>query len=357
MDSAAGSHRLANRRHSRNSFQHSAEGVPLSLDGPGYSGSSSFQPPTSSCSLQDQKFRQTKAYVEGVASSGWPEKIALEALSRNEDESGSGYNEDLAISPPIVACTGPQLMSEFSAAASHADEDLKEDWTPASEEEQVQKLEQNFTQEPDRAETKQSGQEQEQEVTWTMSRVVVPDEGFIRVVLSHLESPSRFWVHLINENAHVIDYIGDELRRHYTEMMSLDDTWITEALKVDQVLHDYGICCACSSVDCELYRVEVIGDSMNQKSEIKVKVFYIDFGNCEWIDATQLLPLPPTLLSIPPLAIRCSLDGLQPVPVSDESSSCYWSQEATDVFTDLCGFTRELHGHFPSPVKPGDAFL
>lgn len=351
-------HTRVNRKGSRNTLQRSVEGVPLSLECPDYSGSSSSQPPASSCSLQEQKFHETKAYVEALASSGWPEKIAHEALRRNENELGSGYREDLTISPPSVASTTSPLRSEFGCAASNTDiydEGLKQDWLRESEQEQVQKFEHNCTQKPDLTQTKQFGQEQEQDVTWSVSGVVVPNEGFIRVVMSHLESPSRFWVHLINENACVIDYIGDELKRQYIDLTSVDDTWITERLKTDKVLHDYGICCARSSVDCELYRAEIIGYLRNQKSEIKVKVFYIDFGNSEWIDATQMLPLPASLLSIPPLAIRCSLDGLEPVPASDESS-CHWSQEAIDVFTDFCGFTRELHGHFPSHIKPGDAF-
>lgn len=352
-----GRRRLRGRRMgTRNSGHQTVEGVPRSLDGQEYSGSTLSQPPSSSCSLQ-QKMNETKAYVESLAISGWPEKIARKAL---EDELGNGYRDDITVSPPNAAFEVSPLKSEFGGIASNADvhdEDVEQDWRRhESKRDQLQKLEQNLTQKPDQAEGRRFGQEwSEQEVTETVSRVVVPDEGFIRVVMSHSESPSRFWVHLINENAPIIDYIGDELKRHYANGISLDDAWATEALKTDKIFRDYGICCACSSMDCEFYRAEVISGNRSEKGELKVKVFYVDFGNSEWIDAAQMLPLPPSLLSIPPLAIRCSLFGVEPVPVDGESS-CHWSKEAIDVFIDLCGFTRELHGHFSSQVKPGDSF-
>lgn len=60
------------------------------------------------------------------------------------------------------------------------------------------------------------------------------------------------------------------------------------------------------SEDKQWYRAKVLA----YPSEERVCVAYLDFGNSEEVDLSQLLPITPALLTIPMQAILCALAGM-----------------------------------------------
>lgn len=59
-----------------------------------------------------------------------------------------------------------------------------------------------------------------------------------------------------------------------------------------------------------------------------VKVYFIDDGYYRQIEVHNLLEMPPSLMSIPSLAIRCSLDRV--IPLNEK-----WSEQCLEFFSLL----------------------
>ncbi|KAH3820077.1 hypothetical protein DPMN_121821 [Dreissena polymorpha] len=52
------------------------------------------------------------------------------------------------------------------------------------------------------------------------------------------------------------------------------------------------------------------------------KVFYLDFGNTEWLPETELCDILPEFLHLPFQALECFLDNIHPTPPAA------WSKDA-----------------------------
>uniref|UniRef100_A0A3B4B491 Tudor domain containing 1 n=1 Tax=Periophthalmus magnuspinnatus TaxID=409849 RepID=A0A3B4B491_9GOBI len=76
------------------------------------------------------------------------------------------------------------------------------------------------------------------------------------------------------------------------------------------------VCCALFSEDKQWYRAKILAYS----SEKRVCVGYLDFGNSEDVDLSNLRPITPSLLDVPMQAMTCGLVGVQPIGEN-------WSEE------------------------------
>ena len=60
-----------------------------------------------------------------------------------------------------------------------------------------------------------------------------------------------------------------------------------------------------------------------------IHVFYIDYGNCEWVSMENTRPLLPKFMILPGFAVRCRLAGVKPVVSQGNvrrSWGCPWSE-------------------------------
>ena len=198
---------------------------------------------------------------------------------------------------------------------------------------------------------------------------LTPD-GSLTFMLSYVESPSRFWVHPVSEkSSNAIDKIMHDLNQCYKTANKL---MLQKLFEGDNALGLNSICCAQFSQDNDFYRTEIVSvqyeveeaspggatvaecvDSCQQSRKLaKVEVFYLDFGNSEWLSPKHVYPLPPMFTGLAPQAVCCRLVDLEPIPATDSgaggdgvASDVAWSSEATEMFTELTGFDKQLYGY------------
>jgi tudor domain-containing protein 1/4/6/7 len=81
------------------------------------------------------------------------------------------------------------------------------------------------------------------------------------------------------------------------------------------------LCCAKFSQDNVWYRVRV-----DAVSKSKCKVFFVDFGNSEEVELNDMAACPPEFRTLPVLAIRCALYGM---------NDYKWSSQALDILREF----------------------
>jgi hypothetical protein len=206
-------------------------------------------------------------------------------------------------------------------------------------------------------------------------KLALPSDYQLTVAMSVIESPGRFWVHLVNEEVERIDWLHERLLNY----AALQNTAARESVTVQM----YETCCTRSHVDGSLYRAQIIGlcfghencqrtavsngtqqqcsckslqlPSEDESSSVKaVWVLFVDFGNREWTDPLNLLPLPEELRRFPPMAVCCRLAGIEPSASNSESAEVTkWSKEAVEYFTSLVGFDKLLWANIDTLLLPG----
>ena len=229
------------------------------------------------------------------------------------------------------------------------------------------------------SEADDSGRDQKEEGQTDAGSVYSPPEvsfgrdSSITFMLSHVESPSLFWVHPVSEkSSNAIDKVMRELNQCYK---TANKMMLKKFFEGDNDLALNTICCAQFSEDNDFYRTEIVsvryeveeaangaatvaegGDASRSSSQsrklAKVKVFYLDFGNSEWLSPKRVYPLPPMFTALAPQAVCCRLVDLEPIAATDSGaggdgvmSDATWSSEAMQTFNELTGFDKQLYGY------------
>ena len=137
----------------------------------------------------------------------------------------------------------------------------------------------------------------------------------VKMHLSCQVSPSLFWCQF--------DDSGDELLKMMEEMeLSYDG----DNLPPFSVIPEVGtICCAQFSEDRKWYRGEVCEIYDNSDCMIH----FIDYGNSERVELSDMKELKPQFFNLAKQAIKCSLHGVRPIDTE-------WSEESTFEFEELC---------------------
>jgi hypothetical protein len=116
----------------------------------------------------------------------------------------------------------------------------------------------------------------EQEAVSIPLRLTVPECGFVRAMLSHTESPSRFWIHVVDENAWKTDFVGDELSKHYAEWMNIVNSELRWLLESDRILQECSIV-RCSDDD-KLCCAEVVNGCIRPTDSVIVSEELVKLG-------------------------------------------------------------------------------
>ncbi|XP_067684612.1 tudor domain-containing protein 1-like isoform X2 [Haliotis asinina] len=158
------------------------------------------------------------------------------------------------------------------------------------------------------------------------------------VIMAHINSPNDFFVHKMTEDVgKTLDRLMKDLNLHFERMTRKD----LHKLQRSFSPHCKSLCCAQFSLDNMFYRAMILevtevgdSDAVPDDDRIdKINVFYVDFGDEEWLPKKKVFPLPEEFCTLPPLTIWCSLAHVQPVDSN-------WTEESLQDFHRLAGDER-----------------
>ena len=191
------------------------------------------------------------------------------------------------------------------------------------------------------------------------------EQRYILGVVSHVVSPSEFYVHVMtSDDSTDLDDLREQLNDHFRS------TNIPPfKLPSDLTCLKGSFWAASYSGDNSWYRVRVLevleeesgggdggaasptpGPSSSMVDESLVGkhalVQYVDFGNLQIVPIADLRPLTPELVVKPAMALKCHLAHISgDILVRSEDGTGrgerVWSDEALAHFNDLCGFEQE----------------
>ncbi|KAI6660436.1 Tudor domain-containing protein 1 isoform X7 [Oopsacas minuta] len=137
------------------------------------------------------------------------------------------------------------------------------------------------------------------------------------VLVSHLDSPSNFYVQFANSHSQ-LQYLSDQINQHYSCLTEAQDKDITPT----SIVHG-AICCTRFAQDNLWYRGKVLDVIQDD-----VIIQYVDYGNTETKSVSEIKLMHPNFYVLPAQAIKCSL--LEVTAKDDE-----WSIEASQLFQSL----------------------
>ena len=206
--------------------------------------------------------------------------------------------------------------------------------------------------------------------------LTIPDDGCVEFMMSHIVSPSCFYIHILSEKAGHVDQIKYILNEIYGNKDQLTRLYNSP---LDPKPQD--MCVARYSEDGKFYRGEIrsIEYDRVEGTEVcqQVEVLYVDFGNCEWHPWKNIYSMDPSLAEFPCQAVPCCLTHIKPSATKDKPSdaeptpSCdrqpintdeapapkeadrmkptqtsdVWSLPAIEKFEEMCGYIKKLFGY------------
>nr|XP_046229723.1 tudor domain-containing 6 isoform X2 [Scatophagus argus] len=127
-------------------------------------------------------------------------------------------------------------------------------------------------------------------------------------VVQYIRDPSEFWVRTQN---------------YANELDKLDRIYhlCKDSVNKDVVRNPpVGLYCLAKAEDGVFYRATVV-----EVGETQIKVFFVDYGNTEVVDRSNIKNLPDDFRKLPCLAVKCTLAGIRP-------KDGRWSQNACEFF-------------------------
>ncbi|XP_076613051.1 tudor domain-containing 6 [Chaetodon auriga] len=128
-------------------------------------------------------------------------------------------------------------------------------------------------------------------------------------VVQNVTDPSEFWIQTQNY-AKEFDELMDSIYHLYKDSVTKD------VVRNPTV----GLYCAAKAEDGDFYRATVA-----EVGGTKIKVFFVDYGNTEVVDKSNIRILSDDFKKLPCLALKCALAGIRP-------KDGWWSQSACEFF-------------------------
>uniref|UniRef100_A0A8C4HZP5 Tudor domain-containing protein 1 n=1 Tax=Dicentrarchus labrax TaxID=13489 RepID=A0A8C4HZP5_DICLA len=147
------------------------------------------------------------------------------------------------------------------------------------------------------------------------SSAELPSDGqTVALLASVVENPGEFYCRINNPTDHQrLIELGTELKQHCEGQASPFEPRVGEP------------CCAMFPGDGAWYRAMV-----NELSEDKVSVNFVDYGYSMKVEESHLRPITPQLLTLPFQAVRCRLAGVEPLGSEWSSEALLWFQTRVD---------------------------
>jgi tudor domain-containing protein 1/4/6/7 len=146
-------------------------------------------------------------------------------------------------------------------------------------------------------------------------RLAFPVDEPVDVAVTHVERETgNFFVQLVDPNSSKLDDLMEKIV-HYVAHNS-SGTSKAKSLKV-------GDACLAKYVDEVWYRGKILGVDKNG-----LKVFFVDYGNSDFVAKNDVMPAPEKFLALPPQAYACELANVKPV-------GGQWGTELLGKFEEL----------------------
>ncbi|KAJ8714904.1 hypothetical protein PYW08_004885 [Mythimna loreyi] len=162
-----------------------------------------------------------------------------------------------------------------------------------------------------------------------------PDNGGsqIEVYVSAVSSPSRFWVQFVGPQVTQLDSLVEEMTEYYGKKENREAHALAH-VSIGQVV------AAVFRHDGRWYRARVHDIRPNEFDATKqvADVFFLDYGDSEYVATHELCELRADLLRLRFQAMECFLAGVRPA-ASDEPRE-RWSQQAVERFEELTQVAR-----------------
>ncbi|KAI8771697.1 tudor domain-containing protein 6 [Biomphalaria glabrata] len=166
------------------------------------------------------------------------------------------------------------------------------------------------------------------------------EEMTLPILLRSVISPDSFFV----------SYVGSHLQEMVKEIQTQLDVSYNHQPKSELLARKQSfsppsvgsLCCAIFSEDSLFYRGLILAasnkTSQHGKSVIQFLVFFIDFGDFEWVPESNVFPLSDKLQKIKSAVLWCSLSNLQPPDPHKP-----WSSHVVDIFKAMMSSERTSH--------------
>ena len=174
--------------------------------------------------------------------------------------------------------------------------------------------------------------------TLTVSYESLELNSDLAVFISAIETPNFFYVQKTS-NLNELDELNTALNTYTIP------SYNPQVLPVGQ------LCVAKLSVDDKLYRGKVVTVSLESSQEI----FFIDYGDVEWVRTRDVYPISEVFLSFSAQAIPCSLYGFEALNSAELSSESY--KELSSAGDTLWNITRGEMLIFATDVSPSTSEL
>lgn len=163
-----------------------------------------------------------------------------------------------------------------------------------------------------------------------LTESLLPNTEHVAVV-QHVDSPSKFWIQT-QKYAAEFDLLMNDLTELYSDLSK------ASGLIKNPVA---GGLCAAKAKDGVFYRAAIC-DIIENKAE----VFFIDYGNKELVECGSLRELPLGYQSIPAMAIKCTLYGIQPRSEKwDQNATLFFVKAVVDKVLDVRVLAKSQDAH------------
>ncbi|CAK1555918.1 unnamed protein product [Leptosia nina] len=166
-----------------------------------------------------------------------------------------------------------------------------------------------------------------------------PAGSSIEVYVAAVSSPSRFWVQFVGPQVNQLDDLVAQMTAYYSNKDNRD-AHALNSVSVGQVV------AAVFRHDGRWYRARVDDIRANEfdATQQVADVFYLDYGDSEYVATHELCELRADLLRLRFQAMECFLAGVKPVTIENEEPKSdewpKWHPQAVERFEELSQVAR-----------------
>ncbi|XP_058819688.1 tudor and KH domain-containing protein homolog [Topomyia yanbarensis] len=155
--------------------------------------------------------------------------------------------------------------------------------------------------------------------------------GQLEVFVSAVVSPSRFYLQLIGPQSTELDILVEAMTEYYNQQESRELHQIRKPYLGQIVAAEY-------NADSKWYRAEIVAILPNEfkPGEIVLDLYFVDYGDNQYIQPSEVYELRPDFLALRFQAIECFLAQVEPNnTVTSTTGEDQWEPTAISRFEEL----------------------